>query len=210
MFYYYIDGSDDVFEREEEVDRDYYPQFRLLNDKEVNYYLSHPGCTRSEIKRAMSEQNIKPTLADVKARKIQELKAYDSSENVNGFYVAGNLMWLSPAVRDNYMNTLQGAQRLGVESVTFMGHDISPEMGIMMLDVINLYAMQCVSITEFHEMTINSFGTEEEVENYDFTTRYPEKLHFLEETEPTEPTDEPTTNIDEDEPVVEPKEKVEM
>jgi len=197
MFYYYIDGSDDVFEREEEVDTVIYPQFRMLFGKELEYYLLHPGSTKSEIKRAMTEDFNKPTLADIKAAKVAELMDFDSSDAVNGFYIAGNIMWLNPATRDNYMNTLQGAKRLGIESVTFMGHDITPDMGIAMLDVINLYAMQCVGVTEHHAATIMSFETEEEVKNYDFTVGYPEKLHFMEEPSEPEENNETVTNTDE-------------
>lgn len=214
MFYYYIEGSDDVFEREEEIDSTVYPQFRLVYGKELQYYLAHPGCTRSEIKRAIADEENKPTLADIKARKIKELNDYDSSDAVNGFYIAGNLMWRNPAERDNYLSTLQSAQRLGVQSIPFMGYDITPEMGIMMLDMINLYAMQCVGVTEHHAAVINNFGTIEEVENYDFTTMYPEKLRFMDEPvvdpdggeEPTPDPDEPVEpEIPEPDELIEPE-----
>ena len=195
MFYYFIDGSDDVFEREEEIDTDFYPQFKILNGKEKAYYLAHPGSTRSEIKRAINEENHKPTLDNIKENKRNEIKDYDASDNVNGFYIGGSLMWLAPAVRDNYMNTLQGAQRLGISGVTFMGHEITPEMGIMMLDMINLYAMQCVGVTDYHIATVMSLGTEEEVNAYDYTVGYPEMLRFYEpEPEPEEVIDEEETS----------------
>lgn len=187
MFYYFIEGSNDVFEREEEVNQEDYPQFVLLKSEELEYYLAHPGSNRLQIMQGiMDEHKPEPTVYSVKENKKKEIRDYDSSDNVNGFFIGGNVMWLTPAVRDNYMNTLQGAQRLGVETVPFMGYDIAPADGITMLDMINLYAMQCVSVTDYHLSNIDNFQTISEIENYDYTVGYPERLRFFEEPEETE------------------------
>ena len=76
------------------------------------------------------------------------------------------------------MLTLQGAQRLGVETVPFMDIILSVANGLQMLDLINLYAMQCVAVTDAHRSTINALTTIEDIETYDFTLGYPDKLHF--------------------------------
>ncbi|MCQ2137896.1 MAG: DUF4376 domain-containing protein [Bacteroidales bacterium] len=117
-------------------------------------------------------------LERAKAERIAELEAYDSSEAVNGFTLGGRTMWIVPAERTNYLNTMQGAQRLGIESVPFMGQTIAVGDAIRMLDAINIYAMQCVAVTDAHETAINALATIEEVEAYDFTIGYPDKLNF--------------------------------
>ena len=202
MFYYFIEGSNDVFEREEEVNLEDYPQFTLLNSEELEYYLAHPGSNRMEIMRGLIEDNIpEPTVYSVKEDKKREIRDYDSSDNVNGFFIGGNVMWLSPSVRDNYMNTLQGAQRLGVETVSFMGYDIAPADGITMLDMINLYAMQCVGVTDYHLSNIDNFQTIDEIENYDHTVGYPERLRFFEPSEIEEEAEEIDSNENGDEEI---------
>lgn len=113
-----------------------------------------------------------------RAAKLAGLEAYDSSPAVNSFTLGSRSMWIAPAERTNYLNTIQGAQRLGVESIPFMGVTIPVASAIQMLDAINLYAMQCVGVTDAHRSAINALSTVEAIEGYDYTTGYPAKLHF--------------------------------
>jgi hypothetical protein len=41
-----------------------------------------------------------------------------------------------------------------------------------------MYAVTCTGVTATHKAAINSLDTVEEVEAYDFTVGYPEKLTF--------------------------------
>jgi hypothetical protein len=50
MFYYFIEGSYLVFEREEEVNLEDYPQFTPLTEEETGYYLEHPGSNMYQIR----------------------------------------------------------------------------------------------------------------------------------------------------------------
>lgn len=118
------------------------------------------------------------TLDEAKAERLNALAVYDSSEAVNGFSLSGTTMWIAPDERANYILTLQGAQRLGVENVTFLGQTIPVALALQMLDAVNLYAMQCVAVTEAHRAAINALTTIEAVDDYDFTRGYPEKLSF--------------------------------
>ena len=54
------------------------------------------------------------------------------------------------------MLTLEGAKRLGIESITFLGNNMSVDTALNMLDAINVYAMQCVGVTDYHKNAINS------------------------------------------------------
>ena len=118
------------------------------------------------------------TLAIAKAEKIAALKAYDASPAVNSFSLGGQSMWIAPDDRANYILTLQGAKRLGVETVSFLGQDIPVDNALAMLDAVNLYAMQCVGVTAAHEAAINAKRSISTVDAYDFTTGYPEKPNF--------------------------------
>ena len=48
----------------------------------------------------------------------------------------------------------------------------------MALAKIQIYANQCYGVTEKHKAAVNALETVEEVEAYDFTAGYPERLTF--------------------------------
>ena len=118
------------------------------------------------------------TLEEAKIEKISQLISYDSSSCVNSFSIAGNSLWIAPDERANYMLTIEGAKRNGITTVTFLGVTIPVDNAIAMLDAVNLYAMRCVEVTNTHKERINSLLTIDEVDAYDFTVGYPEKLSF--------------------------------
>ena len=73
------------------------------------------------------------TLEDAKTEKLAALKAYDASTAVNSFSIGGQSTWIAPDERANYILTLQGAKRLGVETVTFLGQQIPVDTALQML-----------------------------------------------------------------------------
>lgn len=117
-------------------------------------------------------------LARAKAEKIAAIMAYDASSEVTGFILAGRHMWIKPDERTNYLNTMEGAARLGVESVPFMGMIIRVTDAISMLDAINIYAMQTCAVTDAHKAAVMALDTIEAVEAYDNTVGYPPMLNF--------------------------------
>lgn len=118
------------------------------------------------------------TLAEARANKLSALAEYDSSDNVNQFYFKGNGMWIGPNERANYLNTLLSAERLSISNVNFLGYTLPVYEAIHIIDMINIYAMECVKTTDFHREAITSIDTVEGINNYNFTTGYPEKLSF--------------------------------
>lgn len=49
---------------------------------------------------------------------------------------------------------------------------------IQMLYALEIYASQCYDNTQWHLANINTLTTIEELEAYDYTSGYPEKLRF--------------------------------
>ena len=47
-----------------------------------------------------------------------------------------------------------------------------------MLDKLEVYALNCFDITSKHKRNVYQLSTIEEIENYDYTSGYPEKLTF--------------------------------
>lgn len=121
------------------------------------------------------------TLEEAKEEKLQELLARDSSDEVNRFYVDGQPMWLTPEERSNYILTLEGARRKGIEQVSFLGITMPVGDALDQLDDVNLYAMYCALNTERLKELIESAESFDELENLDMTEGYPEPPHTFPE-----------------------------
>ena len=123
----------------------------------------------------------KPTDIDMaKAAKIAEIEAYSDSDAVNSLTFNGIKTWLTRTVRDGYDTSITAAKNLGETNVTFMVGDNEMQLPIeqarRVLDLVQRYADACYLVTERHKIAVKALQTVEEVESYDYTTGYPEKL----------------------------------
>ena len=120
-------------------------------------------------------------LVRAKTNKIAELEAYDQSE-VNSFSVNGKDMWLDHDLRQQLRISLDALSQAGRENVTkwFDGqaYAFPTVVWYQMLTAVEVYASDALNVTEGHRAAIEVLLTVEEVEDYDFTTGYPEKLEF--------------------------------
>lgn len=125
-------------------------------------------------------------LERAKANKINEIEMYDSSDAVNSFRVnIGNEVidtWITPEQRSDYKNSIDAAELLGMTEVHPVLNGVAITLDIqtakMALAKIQIYANQCYGVTEQHKLAVNKLNSIEEVEAYDFTAGYPEKLIF--------------------------------
>ena len=131
-----------------------------------------------------------PTPAELleraKANKINEIEMYDSSDAVNSFRVnVGNEVidtWITPEQRSDYKNSIDAAELLGMTEVHPVLNGVAITLDIqtakMALAKIQIYANQCYGVTEQHKLAVNNLNSIEEVEGYDHTIGYPDKLVF--------------------------------
>lgn len=121
-------------------------------------------------------------LARAKANKIAELEAYDASDAVNSFSVNGKTMWLDAGTRQQLRISLDAMQQASRENVTkwFDGIEYTYPIDVWyyMLGLVEVYASDALNVTEGHKAAITLLQTLQEVEDYDFTVGYPEKLEF--------------------------------
>ena len=122
-----------------------------------------------------------PTDIDMaKAAKIAEIAAYSDSDAVNSLTFNGIKTWLTRTVRDGYDTSITAAKNLGEANVTFMVGDnemqLPVEQARRVLDLVQRYADACFLVTERHKIAVKALQTVEEVESYDYTKGYPEKL----------------------------------
>lgn len=158
--------------------------YLLLSEEQVHYYLHNPESSIYLIWHlgVMPEPKA-PTLEVVKAMKLNALAIYDNSDNVNGFTINGFIpAWFSREERNTYTTSVNAAKLLGNDTLTFAVGDnilqVSTEKAEYMLAALQAYADACYVVTKQHELAISSFESVEEIEAYDFTQDYPEKLNF--------------------------------
>lgn len=120
--------------------------------------------------------------------KIAELMVYDESDAVNSFELLQNGVkiidyWMKPDLR----TSLEGDVIAFSKVQDYYNFDIR-ELGITLplnckkflaaLDDLKRYAVRSFNNTSLHLAAIQQLTSKEEVEAYDFTTGYPEKLSF--------------------------------
>lgn len=157
----------------------------LLTKEQVQFHEENPGASVKEVldMQIKTPEVKERTLWDAKREMEANISQYDNSENVNSFTINEETSaWFTVQERTNYKNSIDSAKLLGVEQLSFfIGNTsltISTELAERMLAAIQLYADTCFIVTKQHKLAVNSLETVEEVDNYDYTVGYPDKLNF--------------------------------
>jgi hypothetical protein len=138
--------------------------------------------TEQEIGEAVAMQ-----LVGARARLAAAIAAHDKSGAVNGFRIAipgadPVEMWLDREERSALRIRFEAEQRAAVASTTLwavgMSITITPEVGLQMLDALELYAAASYDRTQQHLIAVAGLGSVTECEAYDYAAGYPEKLTF--------------------------------
>ena len=123
-----------------------------------------------------------PTIEDYRRDKIREIERYDSSSEVNGFYIDGQEMWLDKATRVGLKLRFDAEIASGHTNTTlwYEGTPFNLELAnaVQMLNAIELYASACYDNTQMHIAYVKVMEDLETLKNYDYRTGYPEKLRF--------------------------------
>lgn len=121
-------------------------------------------------------------LALAKSRKQNDITEYDNSANVNSFIIGGQPMWLNFDLRSRLKASLEAIEAAGGTEMTksFGGQDytFTVTQWNAMINAVEIYAGQCQTRTEEHRTAVDALNTVKKVENYDYTTGYPEKINF--------------------------------
>ena len=127
-----------------------------------------------------------PTEEDIldreKKYKIEEILIYDSSPEINIFYIADQEMWLDKATRVGLKLRCDAEIASGQTNTTlwYNGVQFPLELNsaLQMLNAIELYASACYDNTQAHIANVKALEEVEDIKNYDYRTGYPEKLRF--------------------------------
>lgn len=125
-------------------------------------------------------EEFEDTAEDLKKIKLQEIINYDKSPNVNTFYVGGIALWLSREERIVIKDRFQREKDAGKEKSRLLYKglvlELTPDIGIHLINMVSAYADQCFDVTEAHKSALNDLTTKEEIQSYDYTVGYPEKI----------------------------------
>ena len=163
-----------------------------LEEDQVDYHKDYPLANVETVINVAIYKNgevtwhvapVEITLELTKQIKAAELADYDNSSAINDFTVNNTVHgWYTPGQRSNARNSIDSAKLVGIDTVYAPVGDYVFELNIndaeLYLAQIQVYADRCAAVTLNHKNNINNLNTIEEVENYDFTTGYPQKLNF--------------------------------
>ena len=119
---------------------------------------------------------------DERKQLIQKIKEYDKSEAVNSFTVNGYTLWLNKATRAGLELRFRSEKEAGVFETTLWYNDMSFTMTVEraqeILYALECYASKCYDTTVQHLKEVKSLLTVDQINQYDYTANYPEKLVF--------------------------------
>ena len=146
-------------------------------------YASKP--TEEQVQTDFSEWKSRHTallLNAAKQRKLEEITAYNTSDNVDAFLLNGEKHWLTRDERAMAKLSTEARQRLGhYTTEQCLGgkfYTIPCDTLLTMLARLEDYALSCFNYAIRQQAEVNALTSLEEVENYDVTKGYPEMLNF--------------------------------
>lgn len=113
-------------------------------------------------------------------QKINDIRYYDSSDEINSFTVGNLKFWLDKSERTILYAALLAHEQLGKETMTkiYHGHTFTYPLAQwrLLLAMIECYATDCLNCTETHIEAVKRLTNREEVLAYDYKQNYPEPL----------------------------------
>ena len=124
-------------------------------------------------------------LEEAKAEKIADITTYDKSSAVNSFLLNDRQRWLDIDLRRSLSYSTNILKEDGEKTVDIWFDTECETMDIdnalYMLKELEVYAKQTNNVTHQHKAEVMALTSIEEVEAYDITKDYPEKLVFSNE-----------------------------
>ena len=181
-------SAETMFEPIERRNGVYVATFLLSETEDVKRiatarYASKP--TEEKVQTDFAEWKARHTallLNAAKQRKLQEIAAYNTSDNVDAFLLNGEKHWLTRDERAMAKLSTEARQRLGhYTTEQCLGgkfYTIPCDTLLTMLARLEDYALSCFNYAIRQQAEVNALTSLEEVENYDVTKGYPEMLTF--------------------------------
>lgn len=125
------------------------------------------------------------TVEEAKEKLITEITTYDKSPSVNSFLLNDKQRWLDVDLRRSLSYSTNILKGDGEKTVDIWFDTECETMDIdnamYMLKTLEVYAKQTNNVTHQHKAEVMSLTSIDEVESYDITKGYPDKLVFSNE-----------------------------
>lgn len=119
-------------------------------------------------------------LAAAKVEKIAEIKEYDNSDAVNSFKLNGIPVWINREDRIGTRRAIELDIASGkTESEIWLNGFklvVNSQLALKLLDAVGHYAYSAYNVTQSHIFAVKNLTSINEVEKYDYTKGYPQKL----------------------------------
>lgn len=113
---------------------------------------------------------------------INEILAYDSSAEVNIFYVNNMPIWLDKATRSGLMLRFQAESKLGLTETSLWYNNVEfklpTDIATQMLYALEVYASKCYDNTQYHIAEVSKITDIDKLNAYNYKTGYPSPLKF--------------------------------
>lgn len=114
--------------------------------------------------------------------KLQEIKDYDESDSVNSITVNEVDLWIPADKRAVLKTSVDAYKALGIDNVTKVWegteYTATCDEWLYMINSVEVYASECFNTTQRHINAVKQLTTISDVDNYDYTIGYPDKLTF--------------------------------
>jgi hypothetical protein len=158
----------------------------LLTEEQVAFRKANPNASLQEVFNMQLTPVPEPpeppvrTLAQAKAEKVMAIDMYDTSDAINSFEFNGIPTWVPVTERSYLRDAIAALEAKGVSTmeVPLPGQFFTLPVAMVksLLADIEIYAYNASIRTGKHKAAVNGLSTVEEVDTYDFTSGYPEKV----------------------------------
>lgn len=114
--------------------------------------------------------------------KVTEILAYNDSNAVNEFTLDGVPVWVDlekrlPIHRDIVLDIEKGKED---STIWLNGYKmvLNSQLALKLINAIESYAYEAHNVTQAHLFNVRGLKSVEEVEKYDYTVNYPQKLNL--------------------------------
>lgn len=154
-------------------------KFVRLSNEQWSFHVANPSANFKEV---WDMQFHVRTLEEVKNEKIETIDEYDKSNAVNEVTLQGRTTWFDLKKREDVRQSLIALKYKNIDEFTYWDGLIPITLPVAtfeyILNEVELYAVICFNVTAQHKYNVMSLETIEEVDAYDYTKGYPQKLSF--------------------------------
>ena len=121
-------------------------------------------------------------LRQAKDNKLAEIESYDNSDSVNGIIVNGVQLWIPADKRAILKASVDAYKTLGIDPITKVWEGVeytaTADEWLRMIATVEVYASECYNTTARHKAAVEALTSVEAVEEYDYTSGYPQMPEF--------------------------------